>query len=160
MNRAYLIIGSNIDPESNIPAAVKHLQARPEIKIVNTSSVWKTRPIGSQASDFLNIALCLDTPLNELQLKTQVLSMIENNMGRLRSEDKFAPRPIDLDIVIFNDTIVDYNLFKHDYLILPFAEIIPELISPTHGINMETLASSIGPFSTAKKVNLPLPNLH
>ncbi len=105
------------------------------------------------------MALCLDTPLDENQLKAQVLSVIETNMGRIRSEDKFAPRPIDLDIVIFNQTIVDSNLFKYDYLVFPFAEIIPDLISPTHGIDLKTLASSIRPFSTAQKINLPIPQL-
>ncbi len=159
MNRVYLIIGSNIDPESNIPTAVRNLQARSELKIINMSSVWKTRSVGVQASDFLNIALCLDTTLDQRHLKDNVLSVIENKMGRVRSEDKFAPRPIDLDIVIFNDSIVDSNLFKYDYLILPFAEMIPELMSTVHGIDLQTLASSISPFSTAHKVDLQLPKL-
>lgn len=155
MNRVYLIIGSNIDPESNIPAAIKHLQDRQDLKIINTSSVWKTRPVGSQAGDFLNIAIFIETPLDNQDLKTQVLSVIENKMGRIRGEDKYAPRPIDLDIVIFNQSIVDFSLFKYDYLIFPFSELLPELISPEHGIDLKTLASSIRPFSTARKVTLP-----
>ncbi len=157
MNRVYLIIGSNINPESNIPAAIKHLQDRHDLQIIKTSSVWKTRPVGSQAGDFLNIAICIETPLDDRELKTQVLSVIENKMGRIRSEDKYAPRSIDLDIVIFNQSIVDFSLFRYDYLIFPFAELLPELLSPEHNIDLKTLASSIRPFSTAQKVILHLP---
>ncbi len=159
MNQVYLILGSNIDPELNIPAAIRHLSSHPDLTIQQISSVWRTRPVGSRANDFLNTAVFLTTSLDEDVLKQEVLCDIEEKMGRVRIEDKFAPRPIDLDIVIFNDRIVDENLFRHDYLILPFSELIPDLVSPVQGISMKTLATTIHPFSTAKVVKLDLPPL-
>ncbi len=159
MNQAYLIIGSNIDPELNIPVAVKELANHPDLHVQRISSVWKTRPVGSQTNDFLNAAVCLTTPLDEHQLKQDVLSVIEEKMGRIRFEDKFAPRTIDLDIVVFNDRVVDENLFTHDYLILPFSEIFPDLVSPSQGISMKRLAEAIKPFSTARIFKIDLPPL-
>jgi 2-amino-4-hydroxy-6-hydroxymethyldihydropteridine diphosphokinase len=157
MNQAYLIIGSNIDPELNIPVAVKILSNHPDINVQKISSVWKTRSVGSRTNDFLNAAVCLSTPLDKNQLKQDVLSAIEEQMGRIRFKDKFAPRTIDLDIVIFNDRVVDENLFTHDYLILPFSEILPDLVSPSQGITMKQLAKAIKPFSSARIFKIDLP---
>ncbi len=159
MNQAYLIIGSNIDPELNIPEAIRHLARHPNLTLQKISSVWRTRSVGSRTNDFLNAAIFLITHLEENELKQKVLSSIEEKMGRVRSEDKFAPRIIDLDIVIFNDRIVDENLFRYDYLILPFSELLPDLVSPIQGISMKILAATIHPFSTAKKVELAIPPL-
>lgn len=159
MNQVYLIIGSNIDPEINIPGAVKYLTSCSNLQLQEISSVWRTRPVGSRTNDFLNAAVCLTTSLSEVELKQRVLASIEEKMGRIRVEDKFAPRTIDLDIVIFNGKILDENLFRHDYMILPFSELLPELISPVQNISLKSLATTIRPFSTAKVVEINLPPL-
>lgn len=159
MNRVYLILGSNIDPELNIPAAIQHLSNRPDLILKKISSVWRTRPVGSLANDFLNAAVFLTTILDENVLKQEVLREIEEKMGRVRIKDKFAPRPIDLDIVIFNDRIIDENLFRYDYLILPLSELIPDLVFPDQGISMKSLAGAIQSYSTAKTVKIDLPPL-
>jgi 2-amino-4-hydroxy-6-hydroxymethyldihydropteridine diphosphokinase len=151
----YLIVGSNINPESNIRLALEYLCAVPGINIIRISSIWKTRPVGTRSDDFLNLAIHLESTMNEVELKELILCEIEEKMGRIRVEDKFAPRPIDLDIVIFDGQILDQNLFKHDYLILPFSELLPQLESPTHGITLKVLAATIKPFSTAQTVPIP-----
>lgn len=159
MNQVYLILGSNIDPELNIPEALKKLVDNASLCIKKASSVWKTRPVGDHTENyFLNLAIYLETDLEIENLK-RLLRLMEDQMGRVRLEDKFAPRTIDLDIVIFNKEILENTLFKHDYMILPFAEIIPDLVSPEQGLSLKVLATTIQPFSTARKVNLELPQL-
>ncbi len=154
MNQVYLILGSNIDPEVNIPLAVQKLKDRPGVNLRAYSSIWKTRPVGSSTEDFFNLAVHIETSLLPSDLKESVLRVIEEELGRIRVADKYAARTIDLDIVIFNDEIQDPHLFRYDYLILPFSELLPELVDPKRDLTLKKLASTIRPFSTAKKILL------
>jgi len=127
MNRIFLILGSNIDPEINIPLALKYLSLDPAITLVRSSSTWRTKPVGSCCTDFLNTAALIKTLLDPNSLKMNILTAIEKRMGRVRTIDKNAPRTIDLDIVAVNDAVVDMDIFKFDHLIFPLAEIAPDL---------------------------------
>lgn len=155
MNQVYLILGSNINPDWNIPQAVKRLSLQPGITLVGYSSIWKTRPVGTSSNDFYNLAAHISTPLSAADLKHNALRVIETELGRVRISDKYAARTIDLDIVIFNDEIIDPNLFKYDYLILPLSELLPGLVDKTCDLTLKKLASTISPFSTAKKIEIP-----
>ena len=152
MNRVYLILGSNIDPAQNIAKAVDLLQVEPGLQVERCSSVWKTRPVGTSSTDFYNMAVEISTGYDQFHLKEKILCRLESELGRVRVEDKYAPRTIDLDIVIFNNQLLESDLFRFDYLVLPFAEIIPEIVDPKTGLALDKLAKTIGPFSTAKKV--------
>lgn len=151
MNQAYLILGSNIDPEKNIPLALQTLAEEPEISVIQNSSIWITEPVGSSANDFYNLAVEINTPLNAYDLKEMILCNIEEKLCRVRVEDKYAPRTIDLDIVIFNGEVLDPALFKFDYLILPFAELIPDFVTTEHNLTIKELATAVSPVSSAKK---------
>lgn len=96
-NTAYLSLGSNIEPEANLPAAVRLLAQMTRLTVV--SRVWETTPVGlSGQANFLNAAVVVETDLPALALKHEVLEVIERQLGRVRQADKNAPRPIDLDI--------------------------------------------------------------
>lgn len=64
----------------------------------------------------MNTAAWISTPLSAEELKTQVISVIENRLGRVRTADKYAPRTIDLDIILFDEQVIDDNLWTRDFL--------------------------------------------
>ncbi len=138
MNEVYLLLGSNIDPEKNILLALEYLNRN--FTILEVSNTWQTKPVGSSANDFLNTAVKLETKLDAYTLKEKCLCHIEEVLGRVRQSDKNAPRTIDLDIVIFNGEIVDDTLFRFAHMIIPFAELLPDLVDPDGKQSLSTLA--------------------
>jgi 7,8-dihydro-6-hydroxymethylpterin-pyrophosphokinase len=74
------------------------------------------------------------------ELKTQALLPIETELGRQRSADKFAPRTIDIDIVIFDDQSCDDKYWEQAFVIVPLAEIAPEYQNPLTGENITKTA--------------------
>jgi len=139
MNDVILGLGSNIVPEHNLPEALRRLAA--VVKIDAVSSLWETTAIGSAGPVFLNAAASLQTKYDRVELKSRVLWVIETSLGRVRSADKNAPRPIDLDILVFNGEVLDGSIFKLDHLILPLAELIPQLRDPESGKSLAKLAA-------------------
>lgn len=125
MNKAFLILGSNIQPEINIPRAIGFLDKSFSIKMI--SNTWRTRSVGSHADDFFNTAIEIETSLDEFLLKEKCLCHIEEIMGRVRQKDKNAPRTIDIDIVVFNDTILEREIFSWEHLALPLSELLPNI---------------------------------
>ena len=122
-----LLLGSNIQPERNLPLAIDQLQNHLTILLI--SHVWETSPVGSAGPNFLNAALLAQTPLNQKKLKLQIITPLEAEMGRVRSADKNAPRPIDLDIILFDGQILDPTLWLFAHRAVPMAEIQPDILS-------------------------------
>jgi len=107
-------IGSNIDPEQNIAAALFFL--RQEQEFVSVSSLVKTFPIGiPDQPDFLNGAVKILTTM-EIADFNSYLKGIENRLKRDRTAPKYGPRTIDLDIVIWEDEIIDPDYHSRDFL--------------------------------------------
>ena len=130
MHTATILLGSNIDPEINIKKAIDCLKK--ECVLIKTSRLWETEAIGSDGPDFLNLAIEIETPLMENDLKYQVLRKLEKDLGRVRTEDKYAPRPIDLDIIIFDNLVVDQDLWKRSFISSPISDLIPDLRHPSN----------------------------
>jgi 2-amino-4-hydroxy-6-hydroxymethyldihydropteridine diphosphokinase len=120
-----LLLGSNIQPVKNLARGIDLL--RQKITIVRLSSVWESPPAGTSGPDYLNLAVMAITPLEAGELKEEILRPLENQLGRVRTADKNAPRPIDLDIILFNNQL---------------AEILPEFISP-QGLPLAEIASEL-----------------
>jgi len=107
-------IGSNIDPEQNIAAALFFL--RQEQELVSVSSLVKTSPIGiPDQPDFLNGAAKILTMMEIDDFKSYLID-IEDRLKRDRTTPKFGPRTIDLDIVIWEDEIIDPDYYSRDFL--------------------------------------------
>lgn len=141
-HHAYLCLGSNIDPEENIRAAVRMLRSRAPVLALSTCI--ETQAVGSDgqtgsAPNFLNIAACIATSLEPAALKSRLIAPIEQALGRVRTADKYAPRTIDLDITIYDGRVLDPELWKRPYLAITFAELLPNLRNPQSG---ETLAEA------------------
>jgi 2-amino-4-hydroxy-6-hydroxymethyldihydropteridine diphosphokinase len=130
MHTAIILLGSNIDPEENIKKALNCLKK--ECILLKTSRLWETEAIGSEGPDFLNSAIVVETQLLENDLKYQVLRKLEKELGRVRTKDKYAPRPIDLDIIIFDDQVVDLNLWKRSFISSPISDLYPDLRHPSN----------------------------
>jgi 2-amino-4-hydroxy-6-hydroxymethyldihydropteridine diphosphokinase len=119
-----LLLGSNIQPEKNLSLGVAWL--RPIVNIVRLSSVWETFPVGCVGSNYLNLAMLITTSLKAGELKEQCLLPLEARLGRVRSADKNAPRPIDIDILLFDGRLLDAHLFLYAYKAVPVAELLPD----------------------------------
>lgn len=127
-HRAYLSLGSNIQPEMNLVRAMELLQNYGRIEKV--SSAWESESVGAEGPNYLNACVLLVTSLNRAKLKEQALLPIEVELGRKRSADKFAPRTIDIDIVIFDDNSCGDKYWEQAFVVIPLAEIHPEYHNP------------------------------
>jgi len=121
MNDCIIGIGSNIDADKNIPDMLKRLSA--EVEIVKVSNFKQTAPIGiTEQADYTNGAVQIRTKMN-LEKLSLYLKNLEDQMGRDRSQAKFGPRNIDLDILIWNNKVVDQDYYTRDFLRISAAEL-------------------------------------
>lgn len=125
---AYLSLGSNIQPETHLVRALELLQKYGRIEKI--SSAWESQSVGAPGPNYLNACILLITPLEQMELKKQALLPIEMELGRQRSADKFAPRTIDIDIVIFDDQSCDDKYWEQAFVVVPLAEIHPKYQNP------------------------------
>ena len=125
---AYLSLGSNIQPEMNLVRATELLQNYGRLEKI--SNAWESESVGAEGPNYLNACVLLVTSLNQTNLKEQALLPIERELGRKRSADKFAPRTIDIDIVLFDDKSCDDKYWEQAFVVIPLAEIHPEYQNP------------------------------
>jgi 2-amino-4-hydroxy-6-hydroxymethyldihydropteridine diphosphokinase len=125
---AYLSLGSNIQPEFHLVRAVELLQEYGEISKV--SNAWESRSVGAEGPNYLNACVLFETNLMHMKLKESVILPIETQLGRTRSENKFSPRTIDIDITLFDDRPYNDKVWKYAFVIVPLAEIYPEYKNP------------------------------
>ncbi len=143
---AWISIGSNIEPEHNLPQAVQQLHRVG--KLLQVSNVYQNPAIGRENQpDFLNAAALLETDKDAWEFRA-ILREIEAALKRVRSEDKYAPRTIDLDLCILGSqvietpefTIPDPEIPLRSHLIVPLAELNPHMVHPTIGERLVDLA--------------------
>jgi 2-amino-4-hydroxy-6-hydroxymethyldihydropteridine diphosphokinase len=137
MNKAYLLIGGNMgDRLANLENAKKAIE-KDLGKILCTSSIYETAAWGIEDQPaFLNQALYIETKLDAKDLMNMLLQ-IEKNMGRIRLQP-LGPRTIDLDIIFFNDEIMNTDnltiphpsMQKRNFVLTPLNEIAPDFIHP------------------------------
>jgi len=125
MNSAIIALGSNIEPEKHVNQA---LQAIGEVfQLRQKSDFIYTAPIGiEEQPNFLNGVVLVNSEKNQEDIMAQ-LKQIENSMGRDRSGKKYGPRCIDLDLVVFNNHIIDEDVFERDFLQRTIHEVSPGL---------------------------------
>lgn len=135
-NKVYLALGTNLgDRQKQLQTAISELEQFGSVKA--QSSIHETEPYGyKDQGKFLNMCLEMETELSALELIFR-LQEIEHKMGRVR-EIKNGPRTIDLDILFFNDEIIDQQnlriphpqLHKRRFVLDPLTEIAPDYIHP------------------------------
>ena len=151
-NSAILLLGSNIKPEQNIVRALDLLEQ--QTTLVAKSRIWETEAIGSNGPNFLNIAVLIRTHLSPAELKSGLIHSIETKLKRVRTLDKYAPRTMDIDIILFNDRVMDENLWKKAFIALPVAELLPDLPHPMNKIKLAEIASELKNSAYAELFNL------
>ncbi len=150
--RAFIAVGSNISPEENVRAALL-LLARQE-QIVAVSTVYRTEPEDRpDQPDFYNCVVEIKTEKTPDELKYQVLRRIEGALGRLRASDKSAPRVIDLDLILYDDLVLntdrlvlpDPEISSRSFLAACLSELAPDLILPGTNSRIADLSARLSP---------------
>jgi 2-amino-4-hydroxy-6-hydroxymethyldihydropteridine diphosphokinase len=151
MGKAYLSLGSNIDVERNLASALRALRAR--FGEVLSSPVYRTTAIGFEGPDFLNSAAIIDSDLDAPALNDW-LHALEEKHGRDRSGPRFGDRPLDIDIVFYEDLVLngtDHHSgperalclprpeLRHAFVLKPLADIAPDFIDPVSGTSLADL---------------------
>lgn len=154
----YLSLGSNVgDREAQLRDAQARLGAAG--RVVAASSFYETEPVEfTEQPWFLNFALALETSNTPQQLMTAILR-IEEEMGRRRVQKK-GPRPIDIDILLFDDIIMDSTnltiphpaLHQRRFVLEPMAEIAPEVLHPGLKKTIRELRDALPPGQVVRKL--------
>ncbi len=147
MGEVIILLGSNIRAAENIRLGAQKLAS--QLPIQKVSSVWITPAIGTTGPDFYNAAVKCISSFNADSLKMTILRPIEEQMGRIRTSDKYAHRTIDLDIIIMDETVHEPRLWDTAFVLLPVAELVPELRHPTTGKSLQHLSRQLQPSSGA-----------
>jgi 2-amino-4-hydroxy-6-hydroxymethyldihydropteridine diphosphokinase len=152
--QVYLSIGSNIHPERYIRLGVEELGRL--FCINGVSSVWRTPAVGFKGEDFLNAVVHLETRLSPIGLKYKVLRPLEAQLGRVRTEERFSSRTVDIDIMVYNDVLVDEELFQQPYLAVPMAELYPDYPHPVTSTPLKVIADVFASSHQIEKAELTL----
>ncbi|MEH4986663.1 2-amino-4-hydroxy-6-hydroxymethyldihydropteridine diphosphokinase [Enterobacter asburiae] len=151
MTLAYIAIGSNLaSPLEQVNAAVQALGEIPQSKLVAVSSFYRTPPLGPQDQpDYLNAAVVLETALDAETLLDNT-QRIELQQGRVRKAERWGPRTLDLDIMLFGHetinterlTVPHYDMKNRGFMLWPLFEVAPDLIFP-NGIPLRTILDNL-----------------
>lgn len=139
MTLAYIAIGSNLaSPLEQVNAAVQALGEIPQSRVVAVSSFYRTPPLGPQDQpDYLNAAVVLETALDAETLLNNT-QRIELQQGRVRKAERWGPRTLDLDIMLFGHetitterlTVPHYDMKNRGFMLWPLFEVAPHLTFP------------------------------
>lgn len=148
MTFLYIAIGSNIDPEKHIAAAIVRL--REQAAMVSVSAFYRTKPLARpEQADFRNgvVRLRPRERLEREDVTRDLLKPIEAALGRVRTADKHAARTIDLDLAVYCEDgraiWVDAQVARRNFIAAPLAELVPELRLPC-GATVAELARALG----------------
>jgi 2-amino-4-hydroxy-6-hydroxymethyldihydropteridine diphosphokinase len=158
VTQVLISLGSNLEKERNLPAAVALLGQYPDVEVLCVSSPLETPAIGADGRIaeqplFHNAAVLAETTLSAIELRA-LLRTIESQLGRVRVADKFAPRPIDLDLAFYGDTagkgagaqssaLPDPDVLRFAHVAVPLAAVAPLWIHPQTGETLETIAARL-----------------
>jgi 2-amino-4-hydroxy-6-hydroxymethyldihydropteridine diphosphokinase len=151
MTIAYIAVGSNMsDPVSQAKLALESLKTLPKSEFMQTSSLYSSTPMGPQDQpDYINAVVCIQTELTPLQL-LDCTQAIEQEQGRVRKEERWGPRTLDLDILLFGNEVLDserltiphYGMKEREFVLYPLAEIAPNLSLPD-GTELQDLLKKV-----------------
>ncbi len=148
MSTVFVSVGSNVAPEKHIHRGLDIL--RQHYGELQLSPVYRTEAVGFEGEDFLNLALAFNTD-DHVDEVVEALDEIENQCGRVRGEARFGPRTLDLDLLLFDDLIIDRpdltvprdEILSYAFVLRPLADLAPELLHPVEGKCMAALWSEL-----------------
>ena len=142
MVSAFIAIGSNLQqPQLQVEQAIRAIAELPQTSLAKHSSLYRTAPVGyNNQPDFINAVAEIETSLKPLELLHALLAL-ENSQGRERPFPN-APRVLDVDLLLYNGSIMDTpeltlphpRMHTRGFVMLPLAEIAPDLVIPQHGM--------------------------
>lgn len=156
MAKAFVSAGSNIEAEKNMRQALRLLVN--DVRVRAVSTVYLTEPIGPPGRPpYYNCVIQIETALPPLVLKCHVLDRIEGELGRARSSDRYAPRTIDLDLILYDSvvlaekelTLPDPDILRRPFLIAALRELAPDLVLPGTAVSIAEASKSVH-FDTMK----------
>jgi 2-amino-4-hydroxy-6-hydroxymethyldihydropteridine diphosphokinase len=140
---AYIGIGSNLDnPVSQVQEAIEELGAIPDSILIARSSLYRSKPMGAAVQpDYVNAVVAIDTVLSP-QALMQALQNIEQRHGRERTGEKWGPRILDLDLLLYGSRVINTEdltiphpgLHERDFVLVPLEEIAGNINIPGRGM--------------------------
>lgn len=151
MHCVYLGLGANLNsPKEQLDNAVSALKKLPNTELVNVSHYYASKPMGPQDQpDYINAVAFIRTTLEPEQL-LDFTQQIELEHGRVRKSERWGPRTLDIDTLLFDDKIINtarltvphYGLTDREFVVYPLLELAPELILPS-GVALKTIANNL-----------------
>ena len=144
MARVYLSLGSNREPTRYLRAAIEELRA--QFGELSVSPAYRSKSVGFDGADFVNLAVGMDTDLSPEALNDW-LHALEDRHGRRRDVPRFSDRTLDVDIVLYDDLVrrgdghldIPRKELRHAFVLKPIADIAPTLAHPVSGLTMAAL---------------------
>jgi 2-amino-4-hydroxy-6-hydroxymethyldihydropteridine diphosphokinase len=144
MARVYLSLGSNREPKRFLNAALVELHER--FGELAVSPAYRSKSVGFDGADFINLAVGLDTDLSPEALNDW-LHALEDRHGRRRDVPRFSDRTLDVDIVLYDDLVrqgeghldIPRKELRHAFVLKPVADIAPQRVHPVSGQTMAAL---------------------
>ncbi|MFC5742596.1 2-amino-4-hydroxy-6-hydroxymethyldihydropteridine diphosphokinase [Dyella tabacisoli] len=144
MATVYLSLGSNLEPQRHLRAALDELRVR--FGSITISPAYRSKSVGFDGADFVNLAVALDTELSP-EVLNDWLHALEDRHGRRRDVPRFSDRTLDVDIVLYDDLVrqgeghldIPRKELRHAFVLRPITDIAPDLRHPVSGLSMAAL---------------------
>ena len=144
MAKVYLSLGSNIDADQHVAQALTELEQA--FGALVQSPIYESEAVGFEGDNFLNLVVVVDTELPVGELSTK-LRDIENQLGRDRTAPRFSSRTMDIDILLYGDTVGEIDgvqlprkeILKNAFVLCPLADVAPDLLHPERKLSYREL---------------------
>ena len=141
MGIVYVGLGSNIDPEHNLHLGISELRERYGELLI--SAVYRSKAVGFDGDDFLNLVVRFESDASPAEI-CETIELIHNLTGRDRNSGKWESRPLDIDLLLYNDLVMDVrsvrvprdDVLEYSFVLRPLAELAPDLVHPVTGRTM------------------------
>jgi len=160
MRKGYISIGSNIDKNKNIPASLEALKLN--FGPLTISSIYESESVGFIGDSFYNLVVGFNSELSVKEV-AKILRQIELDNGRTRNSQKFSSRTLDLDLILYDNLILNDGrlqiprdeIERYAFVLEPLAEIAPDLKHPISGISYSDLWKKFDKINLTQQRILP-----
>lgn len=144
MAKVYLGLGSNVEPKKHLQLGIRELGK--QFGVLELSNIYQSAAVGFDGDDFLNLVARVQTHIEPLELK-HMLNEFEDQHGRKRDVPKFSDRTVDIDILLYDERILDdahmvlprREITSFAHVLKPLADLAPDLLHPGNGESIADL---------------------